>query len=107
VDHRATNWFVIRACQELLKQKLLAPQTIVVADQAYSSGGSKAAPYKYLDAIIHLSGEAAALKQEMSWIYQSQDGNLAEGAKKTFAELPREEKHLRIVDWQEHEGWNE
>jgi len=27
--------------------------------------------------------------------------------KKTFAELPREEVHYRIVDWQEHEGWNE
>jgi hypothetical protein len=43
----------------------------------------------------------------MSWIYQSQDGNLAEGAKKTLAELPREEIHYRIVDWQEHAGWNE
>jgi LmbE family N-acetylglucosaminyl deacetylase len=107
VDHRVTNWFVIKACQELLKQKLLDPQTIVLADPAYGAGGSKPAPYKYLDAVIHLSGEAAALKQEMSWIYQSQDGNLAEGAKKTLAELPREEKHLRIVDWQEHGGWNE
>jgi LmbE family N-acetylglucosaminyl deacetylase len=107
VDHRVTNWLVIKACQELLKQKLLDPQTIVLADPAYGAGGSKPAPYKYLDAVIHLSGEAAALKQEMSWIYQSQDGNLAEGAKKTLAELPREEKHLRIVDWQEHEGWNE
>jgi LmbE family N-acetylglucosaminyl deacetylase len=107
VDHRVTNWLVIKACQELLKRKLLDPQTVVLADQAYGSGGSKPAPYKYQDAVIHLSGEAAALKQEMSWIYQSQDGNLAEGAKKTFAELPREEKHLRIADWQEHEGWNE
>jgi len=34
-------------------------------------------------------------------------GNLAEGAKKTFAELPREEQHLRIVDWQEYAAWNE
>ncbi|MGD1156747.1 MAG: PIG-L family deacetylase [Terriglobia bacterium] len=107
VDHRTTNWFVIKACQELLKQKLLDPQTIVLADQAYGSGGFKPAPYKYQDAIIHLSGEAAALKQEMSWIYQSQDGNLAEGERTTLSELPREEKHLRITDWQEHEGWNE
>lgn len=113
VDHRTTNWFVIKACQELLKQNLpaqagpLDPQTIVLADRAYGSGDSKPAPYKYENVIIHLSGEAAALKQEMSWIYQSQDGNLAEGERKTFSELPREEKHLRIVDWQEHEGWNE
>ena len=107
VDHRTANWFAIKACQALLKQKAIDPQTIVLADQAYGSGGYKPAPYKYEDFVIHLSGEAAALKQEASWIYQSQDGNLAEGAKKTLAELPREEKHLRIMDWQEHEGWNE
>ena len=57
--------------------------------------------------MVYLSGEAAALKQEMSWVYQSQDGNLAEGMKKTFSELPRQEEHVRILDWQEHEGWNE
>ena len=107
VDHRTACWFVIKACQEMLKQKSLDPQTMVLADQAYGAGGFKPAPYKYENFDVHLSGEAAALKQEMSWIYQSQDGNLAEGAKKPLAELPREEKHLRIVDWQDHEGWNE
>jgi LmbE family N-acetylglucosaminyl deacetylase len=107
VDHRTANWFAVKACQELLKQKALDPQTIVLADQAYGSGGYKPAPYKYENFVLHLSGEAAALKQETSWIYQSQDGNLAEGDKKTLSELPREEKHLRIMDWQEHEGWNE
>ena len=107
VDHRTANWFAIKACQELLKAKGLDPQTIVLADQVYGAGGFKPAPYKYENYVVHLSGEAAALKQEMSWIYQSQDGNLAEGDKKTLAELPREEKHLRIMDWQEHEGWNE
>ncbi|MGO8818238.1 MAG: PIG-L family deacetylase [Terriglobia bacterium] len=107
VDHRTANWFAIKACQALLKQKALDPQTIVLADQAYGSGGFKPAPYKYEKYVVHLSGEAAALKQEMSWIYESQDGNLAEGDKKTFSELSREEKHLRIMDWQEHEGWNE
>ena len=107
VDHRTANWFAIKACQALLKQKALDPQTVVLADQAYGSGGFKPAPYKYEHYVVHLSGEAAALKQEMSWIYESQDGNLAEGDKKTFSQLSREEKHLRIMDWQEHEGWNE
>ncbi len=107
VDHRTANWFAIKACQALLKEKALDPHTIVLADQVYGSGGFKPAPYKYENYIVHLSGEAAALRQEASWIYQSQDGNLAEGDKRTFAELPREEKHLRIMDWQEHEGWNE
>jgi LmbE family N-acetylglucosaminyl deacetylase len=107
VDHRTANWFAIKACQELLKAKGLDPQTVVLADQVYGSGGFKPAPYKYESFVVHLSGEAAALSQEVTWMYQSQDGNLAEGNKKTLAELPREEKHLRIMDWQEHEGWNE
>jgi LmbE family N-acetylglucosaminyl deacetylase len=107
VDHRTANWFAIKACQELLKTKGLDPQTVVLADQTYGAGGFKPAPYKYENLVVHLSGEAAALKQEATWIYQSQDGNLAEGERKTLAELPREEKHLRIMDWPEHEGWNE
>ncbi len=107
VDHRTTNWFVIKACQELLREKHLDPQTVVLADQAYGAGGFKAAPYRYEKMTVHLSGEASALKQEMVWLYQSQDGNLAEGMRKTFAELPREEIHYRIADWQEHAAWNE
>jgi len=107
VDHRTTNWFVIKACQELLRDKRLDPQTIVLADQAYGAGGFKPAPYRYEKWPVYLSGEAAALKQEMGWIYQSQDGNLTEGMRRTFDELPREEVHYRIVDWQEHAGWNE
>jgi LmbE family N-acetylglucosaminyl deacetylase len=107
VDHRTTNWFVVKACQELLSKKELSPDTVILAAEAYGAGGSKPAPYQYERAPVYLSGEAAALKQEMSWIYQSQDGNLDEGAKKTWRELPREEMHYRIVGWQEHAGWNE
>lgn len=107
VDHRTASWFAIKACQELLKEKALDPQTIVLADQVYGAGGFKPAPYKYESFLVHLSGEAAALRQEVTWIYQSQDGNLAEGERKALAQLSREEKHLRIMDWQEHEGWNE
>jgi LmbE family N-acetylglucosaminyl deacetylase len=106
-DHRTANWFVVKACQELLKENHIDPKTVILADQVYGAGGFKPAPYKYEKWPVYLSGEAAALKQEMSWIYQSQDGNLEEGAKKTFGELPREEVHYRIVDWQEHAGWNE
>jgi LmbE family N-acetylglucosaminyl deacetylase len=107
IDHRVTNWLVVKACQELLKENQLSPETVILADQAYGAGGYQKAPYHYQEAPVFLSGEAAALKQEMSWIYQSQDGNLHEGAKKTWTELPRQEMHLRIVDWQEHAGWNE
>lgn len=107
VDHRTANWFTILACQELLQAHDIDPHTMVVADRAYGSGGYKPAPYRYAPYVVYLSGEAAMLKQEMSWIYQSQDGNLAEGSKRTFEELPREGQHFRILDWQQHEGWNE
>lgn len=107
VDHRTANWFTILACQELLQAHEIDPHTVVVADRAYGSGGYTPAPYHYEPYIVYLSGEAAMLKQEMSWIYQSQDGNLAEGSKRTFEELPREGRHFRILDWQQHEGWNE
>ncbi len=107
VDHRTTNWFVIKACQELVHDKRLDPATIVWADQAYGSGGFRPAPYKYEKAVVYLSGEVAMLKQEMGWIYQSQDGNLAEGMKQAYERLPRQEDHLRIMDWQQHAGWNE
>ncbi len=107
VDHRTANWFAIKACQALLAQKRIDPDTTVLADVSYGAGGFKPAPYQYEKLAVHLSGEAAALKQEMVWLYQSQDGNLDEGARRPLAELPREENHLRIVDWQDHEGWNE
>src|SRR5579862_3809377 len=107
VDHRTSNWFVVKACQELLRDKQIDPQTIILADQVYGAGGAHPAPYKYEKFAVNLSGETAVVKEEMSWIYQSQDGNLAEGARKTFSELPKEEIHYRIVDWQEHAGWNE
>jgi LmbE family N-acetylglucosaminyl deacetylase len=107
VDHRVTNWFVVKACQELLREKKIDPKTVVLADDAYGAGGFKPAPYHYEKMTVFLSGEAAARLQEMGWIYQSQGGNLSEGMRKTFAEFPREENHLRILDWQAHAGWNE
>jgi LmbE family N-acetylglucosaminyl deacetylase len=107
VDHRAASWLTIEACHQLLKTKEIEPQTIVLANRSFGAGSSQSAPYQYEHFEVHLSGEAAALKQEMSWIYQTQDGNQAEADRKTMAELPREEQHLRIVDWQEHAGWNE
>ena len=107
VDHRTANWFTLKACQQLLRQKQLDASTVVLADQAYGSGGYTPAPYQYEKYAVHLSGEVSALKQEMGWIYQSQDGNLHEGSKKTFRELPRHELHYQILDWQRHEGWNE
>jgi LmbE family N-acetylglucosaminyl deacetylase len=107
LDHRVTNWLTIEACRELLKTKQMDPQTVILTNPPYGVGSSKSAPYKYENFTVHLSGEAAALKQEMSWAYQTQSGNRAEVERKDLAELPRAEQYLRITDWQEHDGWNE
>jgi LmbE family N-acetylglucosaminyl deacetylase len=107
VDHRVTNWFVLKACQDLWREKHIDPATVVLADEAYGAGGFKPAPYRYEKMTVFVSGEVSALKEEMRWLYQSQGGNVAEGQHLTFPELPREEHHLRIVDWREHPGWNE
>lgn len=106
-DRAAACWLTLKACQELLKSKELDPQTVVLADHADAAKVATPAPYKYDPWVIHLSAEAAARKQEMAWLYQTQNGNRRESERKTLAELPREEKHLRMVDWQEHGGWNE
>jgi LmbE family N-acetylglucosaminyl deacetylase len=107
LDHRAANWFAIKACQELLKTKEIDPQTIILTSLPFGAGDSNSAPYHYENFEINLSGEAAALKQEMGWIYQTQNGNQAEAERKSLAEIPREEKFLRIMDWQEHGGYND
>jgi hypothetical protein len=71
------------------------------------TASSPSAPYQYEKYGVYLSGEAAARKQEMAWVYQTQNGNRAEVERKNLAELPRVENYLRIIDWQEHAGWNE
>ena len=92
MDHHVTNWFVIKACQESLREKRMDPDTLIWSHQAYDAGDSKSAPYAYEKVIVFLSGEGAALGQEM---------------KGTFSEMPHREEYLRILDWQEHKGWNE
>ena len=47
------------------------------------------------------------LAQEAGWFYQSQSGNRALGHLRNFDQLPRTEVHWQILDWKDHEGWNE
>ena len=107
VDHRTANWFVIKACQELLREQRMDGKVQILANVSYGAGGYNPAPYHYEPVAVYLSGEAAAMKQEMDWYYQSQHGNQAEGERKSYVELPRVEEHLRILNWQKASGWNE
>ncbi len=107
VDHRTNNWFVVKALQELRREGSLWPELKLLVDQVYGARGENPAPYKYERELLYVSGEAAARGQEAFWHYQSQGGNRAEGRRRTFTELRRREVHRRVLDWQDHEGWNE
>lgn len=107
VDHRTNNWFVVKALQELLREGAVPPSLTLLVDQVYGPGPQTPAPYRYEKHLLHVSGEAAARAQETSWFYQSQNGNRSQGNLRSFDQLPRAEVHWRIVDWKDHEGWNE
>ncbi len=107
VDHRTNNWFVIKALNELMREKALTKMPRVRVDQVYGPRGGNKAPFRYKKHVLYVSGEASALRQEALWLYQSQGGNRWEGRRRNFADLPREEVHLEVLDWYDHEGWNE
>ena len=119
VDHRTNNWVVVKAMQELLKQHAIAVDTQLVVDAVYGPGPQKHAPYRYDKFQFYVSGEVATLSQEASWYYQSQDGNHEQADIVPYDKLPRDAPaphfgyyrwpypHYRILNWQEHEGWNE
>jgi LmbE family N-acetylglucosaminyl deacetylase len=107
VDHRTNNWFVVKAMQELLGERGIQPDTVLLTDQSYGPGPQAHAPYRYAKNIFYVSGEAMALAQEAAWYYQSQGGNTAEGNRRTFEKLTRQQVHWQILDWKDHEGWNE
>jgi hypothetical protein len=109
VDHRTNNWIVVKAMQELLGAGAIPRDTKLVVDVSYGPMPGRHAPYKYEKQMLYVSGEAAKLGQEALWYYESQDGNHQQAEIIDFGKLPRHEAypHYRILDWQDHEGWNE
>jgi len=106
VDHRTNQWFVVEALQELLREGVVTPQLTLLVDQSYGPGPQKPAPYHYEKHTLLVTPEARAKAQEASWFYQSQSGNRNLGRIRSRDQLPRQEIHLRVLDWNEHEGWN-
>ena len=107
VDHRTNNWFVVKALQELLREGAVRPDLTLLTDQVYGPGPQAHAPYRYQKHVLSVSGDAMTPAQEAQWFYQSQSGNRALGRLRTFDQLRREEVHWQILDWKDHEGWNE
>ena len=107
VDHRTNNWFVVKALQGLLREGRTQPDLTLLTDQVYGPGPQAHAPYHYQKQVFSVSPDAMTLAQEAQWFYQSQGGNRALGRLRTFDKLPREEVHWQVLDWKDHEGWNE
>jgi LmbE family N-acetylglucosaminyl deacetylase len=107
VDHRTNNWFVVKALQELLREGVVRPDLTLLTDQVYGPGPQAHAPYHYQKHVLNVSGDAMTLAQESQWSYQSQGGNRALGRLQTFDHLRRVEVHWQILDWKDHEKWNE
>ncbi len=119
VDHRTNNWLVVKAMQQLLQAKELPATTQLLVDGSYGPGPQKHAPYQYEKFQFYTSGHVAMLSQEASWYYQSQDGNHEQAHIVPYSKLQRDAPaphygeyywpypHFKILDWQQHEGWNE
>ncbi len=109
VDHRTNNWLAVKAMQELLREGKISRNTELLVDISYGAKAGRHAPYRFEKNTFYASGEAARIGQEALWYYQSQDGNHQQANIKDFVDLPRTDAypHVRILDWWEHEGWNE
>jgi LmbE family N-acetylglucosaminyl deacetylase len=107
IDHIVNNYFVVKALQQLLREGAISPNLEVRVDRIFNPKTYPYTPYHYEDHTFHVSGNAMALAQEAGWFYQSQGGNRAEGNLRTWDQLPRSEGYRKVLDWKEHEGWNE
>jgi LmbE family N-acetylglucosaminyl deacetylase len=107
IDHIVNNYFVVKALQELLRDGAIAPDMELRVDRIFDPKGHPATPYHYEDHEFYVSGDVMALAQEAIWFYQSQEGSEAEGNIRTWKQLPRTQGYRKVLDWKEHEGWNE
>jgi LmbE family N-acetylglucosaminyl deacetylase len=107
IDHIVNNFFVVKAMQELEHDGTLPLNMELRVDRIFDAAGHPSTPYQYEPHPFYVSSEAMALAQEAGWFYQSQSGNAAEGNIQTWSQLPLTEGYRKVLDWKEHEGWNE
>ena len=107
IDHVVNNFFVVKALQELLRAGAISSNVEVRVDRIFDPKAHPATPYQYEAHEFYVSGNAMALAQEAGWFYQSQGGNRAEGNLRTWNQLSHTEGYRKVLDWKEHEGWNE
>jgi LmbE family N-acetylglucosaminyl deacetylase len=108
IDHIVNNYLVVKALQNLLRKGTpFPPDFKLLVDRVYDPKTLPPTPYHYEEHAFYVSGEAAARAQEAWWFYQSQGGNRAQGNIRDFDQLPRKVPYREVLDWKDHEGWNE
>ena len=108
IDHIVNGYLVVKALQELTQEGWREPEGFrLLVDRVYNPKTLPPTPYHYEEHVFFVSGEVAARAQESWWFYQSQGGNRAEGNIRDLDQLPRQIPYREVLDWKEHEGWNE
>jgi LmbE family N-acetylglucosaminyl deacetylase len=107
IDHIVNGYLVVKALQELSRQDALPPGLELRVDRIYDPKAHPPTPYHYQEHTFAISGDAAARAQEAEWYYQSQGGNRVLGELRSFSQLPRSQTYRVVLDWKEHEEWNE
>ena len=107
IDHIVNNYFVVKALQELLRLSAISPNLELRVDKIFNPKEHPATPYHYEAHKFYVSGEVMARAQEAEWFYQSQGGNRGEGNLRTWDKLQRSEDYRKVLDWKDHEGWND
>ena len=107
IDHIVNNYFVVKALQDLVKRHAVPPGLELRVDRVYDPKDVPTTPYHYEEHPFYVSGAVATQAQESWWFYQSQGGNRAQGRLRDFDKLPRTVPYRVVLDWEDHEGWNE
>ena len=107
IDHIVNNYFVVKALQDLVKRHAVPPGLELRVDRVYNPKDVPPTPYHYEEHPFYVSGAVATQAQESWWFYQSQGGNRAQGRLRDFDKLPRTVPYRVVLDWEDHEGWNE
>ncbi|HLY60613.1 MAG TPA: PIG-L family deacetylase [Terriglobia bacterium] len=107
IDHIVDNYFVVKALQALAREGSASPSLPVLVNHVEDPKSQPPTPYHYKDLLFHVSGDVATLGQESRWFYMSQGGSRGEGSIRPYDKLPRTEAFRQLLDWNEHEGWND
>ncbi len=108
IDHIVTGYLVIRALQQLVQKGELSSRGVkVLVDRVYNPNTVPFTPYHYATHVFYVSGEVMMLGEEAEWYYESQGSNHALGRIRDEDQLPRKIPYRQILDWMNHQGWNE